>query len=128
MKRTLMAMNPRKAADPDGISRRVQKDYADQLGGIFTRIFNRSLYLSVIPPCLKSSTIVPLLKRPSIASLNNYRPVALTPVVSSKGTMLGSSLWTTAQCSTPSSLVCKLLDLGLPTSTCLWMKETTTCS
>ena len=47
----------------------------------FTRIFNQSLAQSTFPPCLKSSTIVQLPKKPHITSLNDYRPVALTPVV-----------------------------------------------
>ncbi|KAK3567066.1 hypothetical protein QTP86_009261 [Hemibagrus guttatus] len=78
---TLRAVNPRKASGPDGIPGRVLKDCTDQLAGIFTRIFNQSLSQSTVPPCLKSSTIIPLPKKPHISSLNNYRPVALTPVV-----------------------------------------------
>ncbi|KAL0199254.1 hypothetical protein M9458_007794, partial [Cirrhinus mrigala] len=66
---------------PDGIPGRVLKDCADQLAGIFTKIFNQSLAQSTVPPCLKSSIIVPLPKKPHISSLNDYRPVALTPVV-----------------------------------------------
>ncbi|KAF7661600.1 hypothetical protein LDENG_00257910, partial [Lucifuga dentata] len=34
-----------------------------------------------VPLCLKSSTIVPLPKKNIISSLNDYRPVALTPVI-----------------------------------------------
>lgn len=36
------------------------KDSADQLAGVFTRIFHQSLAQSTVPRCLKSSTIVPL--------------------------------------------------------------------
>jgi len=57
------------------------KDCADQVAGVFTRILNRSPSQSTVPPCLKSSIIVPLPKKPHIISLNDYRPVALTPVV-----------------------------------------------
>lgn len=78
---TLRAVNPRKAAGPDGVTGRVLKGCADQLAGIFTKIFNVSLSQSIIPPCLKSSTIVPLPKNTTISSLNDYRPVALTPVI-----------------------------------------------
>ncbi|KAK3548145.1 hypothetical protein QTP70_004851 [Hemibagrus guttatus] len=78
---TLWAINPRKAAGPNGIPGRVLKDCVDQLAGVFTRIFNQSLSQSTVPPCLKSSTIIPLPKKPHISSLNDYRPVALTPVV-----------------------------------------------
>lgn len=81
VRRTLRAVDSRKAAGPDGVPGRVLKDCADQLAGIFTRIFNQSLAESFVPPCLKSSIIVPLPKKPQITSLNDYRPVALTPVV-----------------------------------------------
>ncbi|KAK3565407.1 hypothetical protein QTP86_007942 [Hemibagrus guttatus] len=40
-------------------------------------IFNQS----TVPPCLKSSIIVPLPKKSHISSLSDYQPVALTPVV-----------------------------------------------
>ena len=81
VRRTLRAVNPRKAAGPDGVTGRVLKDCADELAGVFTKIFNQSLALSTVPSCLKSSIIVPLPKKRHITSLNDYRPVALTPVV-----------------------------------------------
>lgn len=43
VRRTLQAVDPKKAAGPDGISGRVLKACADQLSGIFMRIFNQSL-------------------------------------------------------------------------------------
>lgn len=52
VRRTLRAVNPRKAAGPDGIT-----------GRVFTKIFKQSLSQSTIPPCLKSSLIVPLQKK-----------------------------------------------------------------
>ncbi|KAI2646120.1 hypothetical protein H4Q32_023831 [Labeo rohita] len=41
----------------------------------------RAFRKSVIPTCFKESTIVPVPKKPHPASLNDYRPVALTSVV-----------------------------------------------
>lgn len=81
VRRMLRTINPRKAAGPDGIPGCVLKDCADQLAGVFTKIFNQSLAQSRVPSCLKSSTIVPVPKKSYISSLNDYRPVALTPVV-----------------------------------------------
>ena len=81
VRRTLRAINPRKAAGPDGVTGRVLKDFADQLAGVFTRIFNQSLAQSTVPLWLKSSTTVPLPKKHNISCLNDYRPVTLTPVV-----------------------------------------------
>uniref|UniRef100_A0A8C7YZR7 Reverse transcriptase domain-containing protein n=1 Tax=Oryzias sinensis TaxID=183150 RepID=A0A8C7YZR7_9TELE len=81
VRRTLRSVNPRKAVGPDGITGQVLKDCADQLAGVFTKIFNRSLHQSIVPPCLKSSTIVPLPKTSTITGLKDYRPVALTPII-----------------------------------------------
>ncbi len=81
VRRTLRSINPRKATGPDGVPGRVLRECADQLAGVFTKIFNQSLAQSTVPSCLKSSTIVPLPKKAHISSLNDYRPVALTPVV-----------------------------------------------
>ena len=54
---------------------------ADQLAPVFTALFNKSLEQCHVPRCFKTSTIVPVPKKPSIANLNDYRPVALTSVV-----------------------------------------------
>ncbi|XP_072769512.1 uncharacterized protein [Nerophis lumbriciformis] len=48
---------------------------------LFGLIFNLSLAQAVIPSCLKSSTIILVPKKSPITSLNDYRPVALTPVI-----------------------------------------------
>lgn len=48
---------------------------------MFTEIFNRSLSQCIVPHCLKSSVTVPVPKKSSINSLNDYRPVALTPII-----------------------------------------------
>ncbi len=55
---------------------------AFQLAGVFTDIFNLSLSLSVVPLCFKKSTIVPIPKKNKITCLNDWRPVALTPIFS----------------------------------------------
>ncbi len=75
-------MNIRKAVGPDGIPGRVLKACAFQLAGVFTVIFNLSLSLSVVPSCFKKSTIVPIPKKNKITCLNDWRPVALTPIFS----------------------------------------------
>ncbi|KAK3505856.1 hypothetical protein QTP70_019506, partial [Hemibagrus guttatus] len=114
---TLRAFNPRKAEGPDGIPGCVLKDCADQLAGVFTRIFNQSLSQSTVPPCMKSSSIIPLPKKPHISSLNDYRPDLLTPVVMKCFEKLGSAFNTIL----PYKLMDKLGDLGLPHSTCMWI-------
>nr|BAB83841.1 ReO_6 [Oryzias latipes] len=71
----------RKAPGPDGVSPSCLKVCADQLAPIFTRIFNSSLEMCVVPACLKLSTIIPVPKKSPVTGLNDYRPVALTSVV-----------------------------------------------
>ncbi|KAK1796912.1 hypothetical protein P4O66_000991 [Electrophorus voltai] len=80
-RRVFKRVNTKKAAGPDGICGRVLKACADQLAPVFTNIFNLSLTLGIIPSSFKSSTIVPLPKKPRPSGLNDYRPVALTSVV-----------------------------------------------
>ncbi|MFM9587201.1 reverse transcriptase domain-containing protein, partial [Streptomyces caniscabiei] len=48
---------------------------------MFTDIFNTSLETCHVPACFKSSTIIPVPKKPRPTGLNDYRPVALTSVV-----------------------------------------------
>ncbi len=80
--RSFKRVNIRKAVGPDGIPGRVLKVCAYQLAGFFTDIFNLSLSLSVVPSCFKKSTIVPIPKKNKITCLNDWRPVALTPIFS----------------------------------------------
>ncbi len=80
--RSFKRVNIRKAMGPDGIPGHVLKACAFQLAGVFTDIFNLSLSLSVVPSCFKKSTIVSIPKKNKITCLNDWRPVALTPIFS----------------------------------------------
>ncbi len=75
-------LNIHKVVGPDGIPGRGLRVCAFQLAGVFTDIFNLSLSLSVVPSCLKKSTIVLIPKKNKNACLNDLRPVALTPISS----------------------------------------------
>ncbi len=81
VRKTLSRINPRKAAGPDNIPGRVLKDCAEQLTDVLTDIFNTSLSQAVIPTCLKSTTIIPVPKKSPVSCLNDYRPIALTPII-----------------------------------------------
>ena len=48
---------------------------------MFTDIFNKSLLQSVVPTCVKKSTIIPIPKKSKASCLHDYRPVALTTIV-----------------------------------------------
>ncbi|XP_041654164.1 succinate receptor 1-like [Cheilinus undulatus] len=75
---TLKHINIRKAAGPDHIPGRVLKECSNQ---VLTDIFNTSLSHAIVPSCFKKASIVPVPKKPSVTSLNDYRPVALTPII-----------------------------------------------
>ena len=77
----LLAVNPKKAIGPDRVPGKVLRACAHHLALIFTRIFNLSLAQAVIPPCLKSATVIPVPKKTPTTSLNDYHPAALTLVI-----------------------------------------------
>ncbi|KAI4879830.1 hypothetical protein NFI96_002171 [Prochilodus magdalenae] len=81
VRKTLRRLNPRKAAGPDNIPARVLRECADQLTDVFTDIFNISLSSATVPTCLKATTIIPVPKKSSVSCLNDYRPIALTPII-----------------------------------------------
>ncbi|KAK3571337.1 hypothetical protein QTP86_007560 [Hemibagrus guttatus] len=81
MKKTLCRVNPQKSAGTDNIPGRVLRECAEQLADVFTDIFNISLSSTVVPMCLKTTTIVPMPKKSAVSCLNDYCPVALTPIV-----------------------------------------------
>ncbi|KAK1787328.1 hypothetical protein P4O66_002830 [Electrophorus voltai] len=81
VRHTLRGVNPRKAAGPDNILGRVLRECADQLADVLTDIFNISLSCTVVPTCFKTTTVVPVSKKPTVSCLNNYRPVAHTSII-----------------------------------------------
>ncbi|KAM4612748.1 LOW QUALITY PROTEIN: contactin-4 [Polymixia lowei] len=81
VRRALSRINARKAPGPDNIPGRVLRDCAGELTDVFTDIFNISLRQAVVPTCLKTATIIPVPKKSSPSSFNDYRPVALTPIL-----------------------------------------------
>ncbi|KAF7711966.1 hypothetical protein HF521_000977 [Silurus meridionalis] len=74
-------VDARKAAGPDGILGRVLRACAGQLAQVFTDIFNLSLAQAMVPTCLKTTTIIPVPKHSAAKCLNDFRPVALTPLL-----------------------------------------------
>ncbi|XP_061566114.1 uncharacterized protein LOC133420436 [Cololabis saira] len=67
----------RKAPCPDGVSPSCLRACTEQLAPTFSRIFNRSLELCEVPSCFKSSTIIPVPKKPTITGIIDYRPKLL---------------------------------------------------
>ena len=79
---TLLSRNPNKAAGPDGIEIRLLKECAEELTPILTELFENSLDKGEVPKSWKEANIVPIHKSGSKAIMSNFRPVALTPVIS----------------------------------------------
>lgn len=77
----LSRLNIRKASGPDGVSGRILKGCADQLAVVFTTIFIFWLLQYGVPTCFMSTTIIPVPKKSTESCLNDYRPVALTPII-----------------------------------------------
>ncbi|KAK3564063.1 hypothetical protein QTP86_007519 [Hemibagrus guttatus] len=81
LKRTLCRVNPQKYAGPNNIPGRVLRECAEQLVDVFTDTFNISLSSAIVPTCLKTMTIVPVPKKSTVSCLDDYHPIALTPIV-----------------------------------------------
>jgi len=71
-------LNSHKASGPDG---RTLKNCATQLGKIFTLISQLFLDSHVMPRAWKTSTIIPVPEKATPLQLNDYRHVALTPII-----------------------------------------------
>ncbi|KAL0150730.1 hypothetical protein M9458_053953, partial [Cirrhinus mrigala] len=81
VRRSLSRINARKAPGPDNNSGHVLRDCAVELTEVFTDMFNISLNQAVVPTCFKGTTIIPVPKKSSPSCFNDYRPVALTPIL-----------------------------------------------
>ncbi|KAK3569758.1 hypothetical protein QTP86_004075 [Hemibagrus guttatus] len=68
-------------AQNDVMARKTIPPPENQLADVFTDFFNISLSSTVIPTCLKPTTIIPMLKKSPVSCLNDYRPIALTPII-----------------------------------------------
>ena len=81
VRRILGSVNTRKAKGPDIIQGRLLREWPHQLADVFADIFNMSLAKAIVPTCFKTATIIPVPKQSNISTLNDYRPVALTPII-----------------------------------------------
>ena len=81
VRRSLRSLNSQKAPGRDNIPGRVLRECADQLPCVLMDIFNTSLDHTKVPSCFKTATIIPVPKKPQITSLNDYQPIALTPIM-----------------------------------------------
>ena len=80
VRKTLKTVKAHKASGPDHIPCKVLKECSGELAPIFCELYNMSLETGTVPSLWKTATIVPVPKKAKIEKMNDYRPVALTPV------------------------------------------------
>ncbi|RVE47697.1 hypothetical protein evm_007686 [Chilo suppressalis] len=66
----------------DGISTKIVKSVGDLISGHLSFIINLSILSGIYPDMLKTSIVKPLFKKGNRLLMNNYRPIALNPVMS----------------------------------------------
>jgi hypothetical protein len=72
-------VNPWSACGPDSLPGAVLKHCHDSLAPVFRVLFQECLDAGQIPLLWKTSNIIPVPKKPSPSTLNDYRPVPLPP-------------------------------------------------
>ena len=66
---------------PDGICGRTPRFCAEQLSGVFQRLFQTSIDTCTIPDIWTLSTVIPIPKKDNPKLPNDFRPVSLTSLV-----------------------------------------------
>ena len=77
----LKLVNPNKAAGPDEINGKILKNCAVSLAYPLSIIFRTSYNSGMIPQDWKLANVVPVYKKGSKMSVENYRPISLTSLV-----------------------------------------------
>ena len=78
----LLSLNTSKTCGPDRIPARIIKEFAFELAGPLTSIFNESLTSGIVPAIWKDSYITPVPKIPLPESEGDIRPISLTSILS----------------------------------------------
>ncbi|KAM9776022.1 uncharacterized protein ACBT44_001186 [Syngnathus typhle] len=86
---------------------------------VFTDIFNTSLQQANLPSRFKAATIVPVPEKPAPSCFNDYRPVALPPIIMKMFVDYSSAFNTIV----PQRLISKLDKLGLSPYLCNWLLD-----
>jgi hypothetical protein len=75
-------LRPTKSVGYDGISTMVLKRCIGEIAPVLTYLIDFSFSTGIFPDRLKKTIVKPLYKKNSKEDLNNYRPIALLPVLS----------------------------------------------
>ena len=81
IRKILRNINVNKAVGPDGIHGKVLKNCRESLAYPLSLLFKMSYNIGQIPSEWKLANVVPLHKKGSKASVENYRPISLTSLV-----------------------------------------------
>lgn len=74
----LRNLQPDKSLGPEGIHPHVLKECAEELAGLLTKVFNKSLEEGQLPQSWKEANVLPIFKKGSRSRVSNYRPISLT--------------------------------------------------
>ena len=80
--RQVSNLNERKSPGPDGLTPTLLKKSAKVVAPVLQRIFTLSLSRGILPTLWKHAHITPVFKSGDRSLTSNYRPVALTSIVS----------------------------------------------
>ena len=79
----LAALNPQKAAGPDGVPSWLLKEYADILAHPVTAVINCSFAVMKCPSAWKMADVMPIPTEKPVTNVNKHlRPISLTPTIS----------------------------------------------
>ena len=78
----LSNLKPNKAAGPDGVESELLKECAKEIAPALCQIFRKSLDEGEVPAQWKEANVIPIHKKGNKAIMANFRPVALTSVIS----------------------------------------------
>ena len=81
VKNILKNLDPNKAPGPDQIHGKILKNCASALCTPLTLLFQSSFYTCNIPNDWKTANVVPVYKKGSKNSVQNYRPISLTSLI-----------------------------------------------
>ena len=90
----LSELNTKKAYGPDGIPPVVLKTCASELAPYLGKLFRLCLSSSTFPSCWKKALIQPVPKKGGPSQPSNYRPIALTSILSKVfESILNKKIW-----------------------------------
>ncbi len=80
--KVIRTLKNKNSAGLDCLSNRMLKKEAYRFSVILTPLINESIDLGIFPDCLKKANLIPIYKKGDPTDPNNYRPIALLPVLS----------------------------------------------